>query len=288
MRRRCRSSSPRSTNEARASARARRAAVGQPLGGDRVGESRREDAASPGAARARGSCSRADVADALGAEALQRPDRRAVVAVLAVVVVLDHERAVRARPTRAAPRGARPGGRRRWETGARASRATAAARPLERVGRIPSASTRRGPARARPRQDRAVLPDARLLDGHPPGPARREQPGDQRDAWVMPADTTFSSGGRLAAGAAEIVGQDARAVGVRRPTSRSRGVIGRGRSARRTRRARSPGECAALGATPDAGPCGPAASRAPGAAAAAPRRPLDLAMGVADPRRATR
>ena len=97
----------------------RRAAVGPAaLVGDRAGEGAGQDHPAQ-AQRGRERLARgAEVGDAPRAEALQRAQRLAVVAVLAVVVVLDHEGVVRGRPSRAAPRGARGRGRRRWGTGA--------------------------------------------------------------------------------------------------------------------------------------------------------------------------
>ena len=99
----------------------RRAAIGEQLGlGDALDELRREDEPAepePGRERLAGG---AGVDHAVGSEALQRADRRAVVAVLGVVVVLDDQRVALARPAARRRRATGPTARRRSATGATA------------------------------------------------------------------------------------------------------------------------------------------------------------------------
>jgi hypothetical protein len=104
---------------------------------DRLHETRREDEPSEPQAGRQRLARRAGVDDVLGRQPLERADRLAVVAELAVVVILDEDGAVRAGP--GDERGARVGRERRAErelVGGREERRAgrARARPQEALG----------------------------------------------------------------------------------------------------------------------------------------------------------
>ena len=101
MRRRWRSSSPRSRKSRErllVDPRACRRSARQLLGADRLEQRRRDDEPAEPERRRERLAGRAGVDDAVGLEALERADGRAVVAVLGVVVVLDRERVAVAQP----------------------------------------------------------------------------------------------------------------------------------------------------------------------------------------------
>ena len=100
MRRRWRSSSPRSRKSANASCSIRAVPRSASAFSSRTAlqQAARDDEPAEPQRRRQRLAGRAGVDDALGLEALQRPDGRAVVAVLGVVVVLDRDRVPLAQP----------------------------------------------------------------------------------------------------------------------------------------------------------------------------------------------
>ena len=160
------------------------AVVGEPspAGSPPASVGRRDEPADPQRRRER-LADRAHVDDALRVEPLQRPDGLAVVAVLGVVVVLEHEGVAARSPTRAAPRAARgasttPVGY--WWAGVTSTASHVAA--LERVDVEPVVVDRDGDPLQPGRGDRRPQVGAPgLLDGDPPHAARGQRPARERE-----------------------------------------------------------------------------------------------------------
>ena len=213
MRRRWRSNSPR----ARKSANVSWSIIGEPRSASSLASangstSRRGSTSQPRRKAGReGLARRARVGDPVGLEALHGADRGAVVAVLGVVVVLDHER----------PGAPRPGEHR----GAGLGREHAAGRPLVRGGEDQGVGVqcaprrRRGRRRRRParrprraRAPRAIGRASSTADGSStasvfaPRPASTWMSSDDR-LGVAVADDDRLGVGRRAAHAVEVVGE---------------------------------------------------------------------------------
>ncbi len=153
---------------------------------------------------------RAAVDDMLGRQALHGAHRRPVVAVLSVVVVLDHDRAAASRPAdRLGP------GRRRQHP---AGRPLVRRREDQRVGVDQVEGLDLNAVRAHRDADHVqtrgrcehpgVVVGRRVLQGYPPGAAPREHLDQQRDALpIAVADDHVAGVGQRAAHPVEVVAQ---------------------------------------------------------------------------------
>jgi hypothetical protein len=183
-----------------------------------------------------------------GVEALERADRLAVVAILAVVVVLEHERVVGRRPVeQRGPALWHEHGagwhlmRRRDERGGRAG---------QRIGAQPAVvDGYRHRLEAGALDHRAVLPEARLLDDNAPRPAAAQHGAEHRDRLRDAAGDDDALGlGDDAAGTPEVRGE--RVAQRRRALPRAVAEIDVGRGGEGAARGGQPGsprERAAIG-----------------------------------------